>query len=128
MRAISSIDIATDRQSATVGGGCLLNRVATRLWHQGLGTLVGTIPSVGYVGWAVYGGYGPFSPRWGLGVDQVIGATIVNADGEIIKADANVLKGIRGAGGIFGIIADLTIKVYPLKTVSSLPSAASSTF
>jgi FAD/FMN-containing dehydrogenase len=113
MRALSSVDIATDRQSATIGGGCLMKGIATKLLQEGLATPLGTISSVGYVGWATYGGYGPFSPLWGLGVDQIISATVVNADGEIIKADSSMLKGIRGAGGFFGIIVDLTIKVHP---------------
>lgn len=67
----------------------------------------------------MYGGYGPFSAHWGLGADQILSATIVDANGEITKADESLLKGIRGAGGAFGIILDVTIKVYPLKSVSS---------
>jgi FAD/FMN-containing dehydrogenase len=115
------VAVAADRQSATVGGGILFQDLATKLWHEGLATPVGTIPSVGYVGWAIYGGYGPLSGHWGLGVDQIIGATVVNADGDIVKADETLLKGIRGVGGVFGVIVDLTIKVYPLRSVSPLP-------
>lgn len=77
--------------------------------------------SVGYVGWATLGGYGPFSSSHGLGADQIVGAKVVDAKGELVEADEELLKGIRGGGGIFGIIVELTIKVYPLKEVS-LPS------
>ena len=66
----------------------------------------------------MYGGYGPFSPHWGLGVDQIVGATIVDPNGDIVKADEALLEGIRGAGGLFGVIIDLTVKVYPLTSVS----------
>lgn len=118
MRAVASVDIAADRQSATIGGGTLMQDVATKLGHAGLATPIGTVPSIGYVGWAVYGGYGPFSARWGLGVDQIIGATIVNGDGKVTKVDEKLLKGIRGAGGIFGVIVDVTVRVYPLKNAS----------
>jgi hypothetical protein len=34
-----------------------------------------------------------------------------------VDADREKLKGIRGAGGNFGVIVELTIKVYPLKNV-----------
>jgi FAD/FMN-containing dehydrogenase len=122
LRALASVTIADDRQSATVQGGILQDALATKLWNEGLVTPVGAIPSVGYVGWATYGGYGPFSGHWGLGVDQIIGATIVDAKGDIVKADDSLLKGIRGAGGTFGVIVDVTIKVYPLKSVSIYPS------
>jgi hypothetical protein len=63
-------------------------------------------------------GYGPFSSRYGLGVDNILGAKIVNWKGEILEADERLLKGIRGGGGAFGIIVELRIKLYPLNTVS----------
>lgn len=120
LRALTSVNVADDRLSVTIGGGILFQELAAKLWDMGLATPAGFTPSVGYVGWASYGGYGPFSARWGLGVDQIIGATIVNSDGVIVKADESLLKGIRGAGGLFGIIVELTIKVYPLTKVSCL--------
>jgi FAD/FMN-containing dehydrogenase len=76
------------------------------------------MPTVGYVGWASLGGYGPLSARYGLGVDQLIAAKLVNAQGQIIDADEELMKGIRGAGPSFGIIVEATIKVYPLEQVS----------
>ncbi|GIJ92289.1 hypothetical protein Asppvi_011267 [Aspergillus pseudoviridinutans] len=117
LRALNAVTVAPDRKSAIVQGGVLQGELASRLWAEGLATPTGTIPSVGYVGWAIYGGYGPFSSHWGLGADQILGATVINPDGEIIAADEALLQGIRGAGGLFGVIIDLTIKVYPLTTL-----------
>lgn len=79
----------------------------------------GSVASVGYVGWSTNGGYGPFSSLYGLGVDQIVGAKLVNHQGEVVEASDELLKGIRGAGNIFGVIVELTIKVFPLKEVSS---------
>lgn len=73
---------------------------------------------MGYVGWSTFGGYGPFSALHGLGVDQIVSAKVVNAKGDIVVATDELLKGIRGAGGAFGVIVELTIKVFPLKEVS----------
>jgi FAD/FMN-containing dehydrogenase len=120
LRAFTSVTVAPDRKSATVGGGILQQELGNELWKDGLATPTGAVPAVGYVGWAIYGGYGPFSAHWGLGVDQIIGATVVNAEGELVSADEDLLHGIRGAGGAFGVIVDLTIKVYPLTSVCSL--------
>ncbi|KAA8644054.1 FAD-binding oxidoreductase [Aspergillus tanneri] len=117
LRALTGVKVAEDRQSATVEGGILQGELGTKLWAEGVATPTGSIPSVGYVGWAMYGGYGLFSAHWGLGADQILGATIVNHNGEITKADEKLLKGFRGAGGVFGVIVDLTIKVYPLKSL-----------
>lgn len=117
LRALTGVTIAPDQRSATIQGGTLQGEVGNTLWDVGLGTPIGLIPSVGYVGWAVYGGYGPFSAHWGLGVDQIIGATVVNPDGEIIQADEALLEGIRGAGGLYGVILELVVKVYPISKV-----------
>ncbi|GIC87658.1 FAD-binding oxidoreductase [Aspergillus udagawae] len=119
LRDLNAVTIAPDRKSAIVQGGILQGELANRLWTEGLATPTGSIPSVGYVGWATYGGYGSFSSHWGLGADQILGATVINPDGEIIAADEALLQGIRGAGGLFGVIIDLTIKVYPLTTLLS---------
>jgi FAD/FMN-containing dehydrogenase len=72
---------------------------------------------VGYVGWATFGGYGPLSTTYGLGLDQIVGAKLVNCKGEIVAADDDLLKGIRGLGPIYGAIIEVTIKVYPLREV-----------
>jgi FAD/FMN-containing dehydrogenase len=122
MRAFTSVKVAADRNTATVGAGILQDELGRILWKEGLATPAGAIPSVGYLGWAMYGGYGPFSSNWGLGVDQIVAATVLDASGAVVEADKTLLKSIRGAGGAFGIILDVTIKVYPLKTVGlSIP-------
>lgn len=117
LRLLTGVTIESDRKSARIQGGTLQEEVGNTLWKEGLGTATGSIPSVGYVGWATYGGYGPFSPHWGLGADQIISATVVNPEGEIYVADQDLLQGIRGAGGLFGVILKLTVKVYPLHKV-----------
>lgn len=78
----------------------------------------GSTGSVGYVGWSTLGGYGAFSSLYGPGLDQIVGAKLVDAKGELIEASEELLKGIRGAGPTFGVITELTIKVFPLKEVS----------
>ena len=81
----------------------------------------GTIGSVGYTGWATLGGYGPLTSHYGMGVDQILGAKVVNGSGEIQDADEEMLVGIRGGGGSLGIIVELTVKVYPVSTVRRFP-------
>lgn len=117
MRDIAYVKVDKESQSARVGGGILIQDLIAQLDKEGLVTATGTIPVVGYVGWATHGGYGILSPNYGLGADQILGARVVNAQGEIIDADEKLLKGIRGGGGTFGVIVELTIKVYPLERV-----------
>jgi len=117
LRAISSVVVNEGRTCAKTGGGILVGDLAAVLEEHGLATPTGAIPFIGYVGWATLGGYGLFSSYFGLGVDQILGATVVTASGEIVKADQELLGGIRGAGGSFGVIIEMEIKVYPLQKV-----------
>lgn len=55
--------------------------------------------------------------NYGLGVDQIVGAKVVNHEGRIVEADDRMLQVIRGGGGTLGVIVALTIKVYPLDKV-----------
>ncbi|KAJ5982238.1 FAD-binding domain-containing protein [Penicillium sp. IBT 35674x] len=77
----------------------------------------GLIPSVGYVGWATHGGYGLLSAQYGLGVDQILEARVVDCQGRICDADKDMLTAIRGGGGSIGVIVEVTIRVYPLGQV-----------
>lgn len=69
------------------------------------------------MGWATTGGFGPLAGKHGLGVDQIVAAKIVDATGQLVEADAETLRAIRGATGNFGIIVELTIRTYPISKV-----------
>ncbi|PNP78995.1 hypothetical protein FNYG_07657 [Fusarium nygamai] len=119
MRDIKHVVIAEDKKSARVGGGILSGELARALVKEGLSTPTGTVASVGYTGWATLGGYGPLTSHYGLGVDQIIGAKIVNARGEVQDANEELLVGIRGGGGSLGVIVELTIKIYAIDKILS---------
>ncbi|OAA43610.1 FAD-binding, type 2 [Metarhizium rileyi] len=74
---------------------------------------------VGYTGWALVGGMGPFMNSYGLGADQIIAAKVVNAHGELVDANERLLKGLRGGGGSLAIVVELVIKAYPLNEIQS---------
>ncbi len=117
MRPLSSVHVSEDKDTAKIGGGVLLGGLIEELAKFDLVTPFGSVPSVGYAGWATLGGYGALSGNFGLGVDQIVGAKVANWKGEIVDAGPETLKGIRGGSGNFGVIVELTIKVYPLKKV-----------
>jgi len=118
VRELAHVIVSADKTTARVGGGILTQNLTELLAKYDLVTPVGGIGTIGYTGWAIYGGYGSLTANFGLGVDNIVGAKIVNAKGEIVDADSELLKGIRGAGGAFGVIVELEVKVYKLKNVS----------
>ncbi|PYI31711.1 FAD-binding domain-containing protein [Aspergillus indologenus CBS 114.80] len=114
LRLINYVKIDQESSTARIGGGILGGDMIRALQKHGLAAAVGTISSVGYAGWAMYGGYGPYSSKFGLGVDQILAAKVINAKGELVDADAELLRAVRGAGGAFGVVAELTIPVHRL--------------
>lgn len=117
LRGLASVQIDHANHTARIGGGIVIRDLMKELGRENLATACGTISCVGYVGWAIHGGYGILSPSFGLGADQIVGAKLATASGQIIEADERLLKGIRGGGGAFGVIVELTIRVYPLGQV-----------
>ena len=65
---------------------------------------------------ALLGGGVGFLARWqGLAIDNLLCATVVLADGSIVKATpegehSELLFAIKGGGGNFGIVVEATIK------------------
>lgn len=118
MRSMSSVVVADDEKSATIGGGILVGQLAPALADRGLFTPVGWHPAVGYAAWAMGGGYGCYSSAYGFGCDQILGARVVLADGTVVVVDETshpeLLWALRGAGnGIWGVVTQLNVRVYP---------------
>ena len=120
MRCLNHVKIVDGVEAALVGGGILTQDLLTALEPIGYTVPTGAYPSVGFVGWATLGGMGLRSGSYGLGCDQIIGAKLVNWQGAIFDADEELLWGIRGAGGNFGVIVELRIRIYPVIKVGKL--------
>ena len=125
MRDISYVRVDDTNSYAAIGGGTLAGELAEGLTEHNLVTPLGFVSSVGYVGWATHGGYGQFVGNYGMGVDQIIGATMVNHEGKVVTANSEMLHAIRGGGGTLGVIVEVKIKVYPLEKVLKLANIIS---
>ncbi|KAL3584921.1 hypothetical protein FPOAC2_14702 [Fusarium poae] len=112
LRSISFCEVNNDGKTARIGGGILFEKLIGDVQSKGYSAVTGMVPPIGFVGWSCYGGYGPFGWLHGLGHESILGAKIVDWRGCIIDADADLLKGIRGAGGGFGVIVELTIRMF----------------
>ncbi|KAH6976378.1 hypothetical protein BKA56DRAFT_589542 [Ilyonectria sp. MPI-CAGE-AT-0026] len=117
LRKLNAVTPSEDCKTARVGGGATSVQVLEALAPHGLQVPVGTCGTVGYAGWCMVGGFGPYLHSYGLGADQIVGAKVVNAEGKLVDADDEMLKGLRGGGANLGIVVELTVKAYPLQDV-----------
>ncbi|KAL2066151.1 hypothetical protein VTL71DRAFT_2222 [Oculimacula yallundae] len=117
IRELNSVALAEDEKTVTIGGGIQSGDLISFLDAKGLVTSCTLAGVVGWAGWAFGGGFGMFNNVYGLGVDQIVSVKVVTADGEVVEANAGdeLLWGIKGAGGAFGVVTELKVKVYPLK-------------
>jgi FAD/FMN-containing dehydrogenase len=76
----------------------------------------GECPTVGISGYSLGGGYGLLSRRFGLACDHILAATVVDADGNVLRAsedeNPDLYWALRGAGGAgLGVVTDLTYRL-----------------
>jgi hypothetical protein len=118
MRGLS-IDIRKRR--ARVAAGVLWAEVTDAAAEHGVAALAGSSPDVGVVGYTLGGGVSWLGRRYGLASNSVTAIELVNAEGDLIRADndqhADVFWALRGGGGSFGLVTALEFELYPVTHV-----------
>ncbi|KAJ3483613.1 hypothetical protein NLI96_g6192 [Meripilus lineatus] len=114
-----ALKVSGDKQTVTVQGGAIWGDVYTELEKHNLVVVGGNVWFVGVGGFITGGGHSHLSGALGLAVDNLVGATVVLADGRVVQCsdaeEADLFWAIRGGGGQFGVVAEFVLKAHPAR-------------
>lgn len=117
--AFTRVTVDPDRKVATVGGGTRIRDLLTATLAAGLFTPMGACGSVGVAGLALAGGDTAGRGLFGTACDNLLGAQLVTADGDVLELgpgrNDDLFWAIRGGGGNFGVVTRLDFRLHPVR-------------
>ena len=115
------VDVDGDARAACADGGATWLDFDAATQRFGLVTPGGVVGSTGVAGLTLGGGIGHLTAQYGLTCDNLVGAELVTPDGTVVRAspDENpeLLWGLRGGGGNFGVATRLEFQLHPPRRV-----------
>ncbi|KAL3479580.1 hypothetical protein BJX99DRAFT_66208 [Aspergillus californicus] len=116
---MNTVTVDVENQTVTVGGGATWKDVDETAAQYGLAAVGGTVNHTGVGGLTLGGGYGWLSGMYGLTIDNLLAATVVLANGNVITTsateNADLFWALRGAGYNFGVVVDFTFRAHEQK-------------
>jgi len=121
LSAMHTVEVDADARIARVDGGATWLDFDSATQAFGLVTPGGVVGSTGVTGLTLGGGIGHLTSQHGLTCDNLVGAEIVTPAGSVVQTSADqnpeLLWGLRGGGGNFGVASRLEFHLHPLDRV-----------
>ncbi len=116
VRELTAVDVDTAAQTVRCGSGLTWKQFDGAVQEHGLAVTGGRVSSTGVAGLTIGSGSGWLERAMGLTSDRLIGGRLVTATGETVSVadDPELLWALRGGGGNFGVLTELTFALAPL--------------
>jgi FAD/FMN-containing dehydrogenase len=115
---MKTITVNAASRRAVAQGGITWGEFNRETQQHGLATTGGVISTTGIAGLTLGGGYGYLAGKHGLACDNLVAATLVTADGQIVRAsdseNPDLYWALRGGGGNFGVVSSLEYQLHPV--------------
>lgn len=115
---LKAIRVDPEARVAFAEGGVCWGEFDAATQRHGLAVTGGRVRSTGIAGLTLGSGSGWLERKLGYTVDNLLGADVVTASGDLLHANerenADLFWGLRGGGGNFGIVSRFTYRVHPI--------------
>src|SRR4051812_3439706 len=121
LSAMKGIQVDPERRRVRAQAGCTWKDLDAETQQFGLAVTGGLVSSTGIAGFTTGGGIGWLVRKQGLAADNLVGADVVTADGQLVHASADenpdLFWGLRGGGGNFGVVTSFEFQLQEVGTV-----------
>ncbi|WP_033293433.1 FAD-binding oxidoreductase [Amycolatopsis jejuensis] len=119
LSGMKTVTVEPGQRLARAGAGLLLGDLDAATQRHGLATPLGVMSGTGIAGLTLGRGLGWLNGSRGLACDNLIGAEVVTADGDILAVghDSDLLWGLRGGSGNLGVVTQFHYRLHPVTQV-----------
>src|ERR1700752_3706747 len=125
LSTMKGVRVDPARRTVRAGAGWVTGDTDHAAHAFGLAVPFGIISTTGVAGLTLSGGHGYLSRQYGLTADNLLEADVILADGKFVSANKtdspDLLWGLRGGGGNFGVVTSFLFAAHPASTVYGGP-------